>query len=231
MWCLSAIRAQWVAGGTIMKRDVRTAFLLLFLFLLLVVLLLTLDVQPIGIEQSLVGLATINTAFHHCMGTHLLWYVITDWLGIAALLTACLFAAVGFFQLVKGKSFRRVDVSLLILGAFYIGVLALYLFFETCILNYRPHLIAGPMEASFPSSHTLIVLFIMASANVQMPSYVSNPTAVKILRGFSTLIIAVTILGRLYSGVHWFTDVLGGVLLGSALVLLFRATVYRGDRV
>lgn len=87
------------------------------------------------------------------------------------------------------------------------------------------------MEASFPSSHTLIVLFIMASANVQMPTYVSNPTAVKVLRGFSTLIIAVTILGRLFSGVHWFTDVLGGVLLGSALVLLFRAAFDRGDRV
>lgn len=154
-------------GGTNMKRDVQRALVLLMLFFLLVFLLVQVDVQPIGPEGSSVGLATVNGLLHQLIGTHLVWYVITDWLGVAALLTAFGFAAAGVMQLIK----RKVDASLLILGAFYLLVIVLYLFFEAAVVNYRPVLLGEQLEASFPSSHTMIVLCIMGSGSIEFQNF------------------------------------------------------------
>lgn len=215
------------SGGANMKRDVQRAFVLLVLFFLLVFLLVGVDVQPIGPQGSSVGLATFNGLLHQFIGTHLAWYVITDWLGVAALLTAFGFAAAGLLQLIKG----HVDVSFLILGAFYLLVIVLYLLFETVVINYRPLLLTKQLEASFPSSHTMIVLCIMGSASIEYQHFVTSKRLRIVLQGLSILVMLITVLGRLYSGVHWFTDVLGGVLLGSALVFLFRAAVAKRGRV
>ena len=182
----------------------------------------------------------------------MIWYNITDWLGVAAILIAFGFACLGFYQLISRKSLKKVDADLYLLGAFYAVIMGVYVFFEICIINYRPIILytdlerfitiyrqiisARPiilytdLEASFPSSHTMIVLCIMSTAIFQFSRRIRNNIVKKAVNGASILLIAITIIGRLISGVHWFTDIIGGLLIGTSLILFYIALVQILDK-
>lgn len=197
------------------------------LFLILVLLILTVDVAPIGPEETSIGLSHINQFVFDLFGVNLLWYSITDWLGVAAFMVALLFAVIGFVQLIKRRSFMKVDKSILLLGGLYIIVIGLYVFFELVIVNYRPIIMPGSVhpEASFPSSHTMLVCVIMGSAIVLLRQYVKNNSMRIVLQVICAAVILLTVYGRLISGVHWFTDILGGLLVSTALLFLYSGMV------
>lgn len=109
----------------------------------------------------------------------------------------------------------------LVLGGFYIIVMALYLLFEVFIINYRPVLIDGHLEASYPSSTTMLVLCVIPTAMMQLNSQILNQTFRKVILGFLVIFTAFMVIGRLISGVHWFTDIVGGILLSTGLVVLY----------
>ena len=198
---------------------------LLLAFLVLLFFVLRVDVQEIGPKASQIGLADVNGWVFQKTGVNLLWYEITDWLGVVAILVAFSFGVLGLVQLIKRKSIRKVDADILLLGAFYFIIIAVYVFFEIFIVNYRPVLLGKELEASFPSSHTMIVFCIMLTAILQFQRRIKKPGLRKILQWLSGVIMIVTIVGRLISGVHWFTDILAGLLLGMALVMLYAALV------
>lgn len=208
------------------KRLLLASGILFLMFGLFTGVVLFVDVQAIGPDGSSIGLATLNQAFANRTGVHLLWYEITDWLGLFAIGVALGFAVLGLVQLLKRKSIKNVDSQVIILGVFYCIVVLIYTFFELVIVNYRPILMDGALEASYPSSHTILVLCIMSTAIIMFDYLMSNKKVLRqILKTVAIMIMAVTVAGRLVCGVHWLTDIIAGIILSAALVALFYAAV------
>lgn len=207
-----------------MKRKLGIAFGLLAAFILWTLAVSLVDVQTIGPRDSAVGFATINGWFHDLTGVDMNLYHITDWLGLVPVAFGFGFAILGLVQWIRRKSLFKVDRSILVLGGFYIVTLAAYLFFEDFVINYRPVLIEGFLEASYPSSTTLLVLCVMPTALIQLRNRVTNPILRRIVCAAITAFMVFMVAGRLLSGVHWLTDIIGGILLAAGLVTLYDAT-------
>ena len=126
------------------------------------------DVQPIGPLGSGVGFAALNGWFHSLTGVHLRLYDLTDLLSVIPLGLCAAFGILGLCQWVRRRSLRRVDRDLLLLGGFYLSVSAFFVAFEWFPVNFRPVLSEGRLEASYPSSTTLLVLCVMSTVQMQM---------------------------------------------------------------
>lgn len=197
------------------------------LFILLIVLIRFADVSQIGPEDTSIGLSGINRAVFQLTGVNILWYQITDWLGIVAIFVAFVFALTGFVQMIKRRSLLKVDGEILGLGGLYAITIGLYILFEKVIVNYRPIVMPDAVhpEASFPSSHTMLVCVIMGSAMMLLKKYVKNQRLQITLGIICAAVIGITVIGRLISGVHWFTDIIGGILISAFLLSLYSYTL------
>lgn len=198
---------------------------LLAAFLLWTIMVCRIDVQMVGPLEAHVGFATMNRFFHNLTGTHMLLYTITDWLSLVPLGFAAGFAMLGLVQWVKQKSLLKVDYNLLVMGVFYIAVLAVYVFFEMTVINYRPVLIDGRLEASYPSSTTILVLCIMPTAILQCRERLQYAAVRCWAVGSMSAFTALMVIGRLFSGVHWLSDIVGSVLLSAGLVMLYQVVI------
>ena len=203
------------------KRKIYTALGFLAAFLLWTVAVSRIDVQPIGPQGSVIGFATLNGLVHSLTGVHMKLYTITDWLSLVPVAFGSGFALLGLRQWIERKSIWHVDRSILILGGFYAAVLAVYLLFEKVVINYRPVLIEGVLEASYPSSTTVLVLCIMPTAVMRLRSRFPQKGIAMAITAFTVFMV----IGRLLSGVHWVTDIIGGILLSAGLVLLYGSII------
>ena len=190
-------------------------------FVLWTVLVCLVGVDRIGPLESEVGFATINNAFHDFTGVHWFLYMLTDWLSIIPLAFVIGFAILGLYQWIKRKSLFKVDYDLLVLGAFYIATMAVYLFFEIVTINYRPILIAGILESSYPSSTTMLVLCVMISVIMQFQKRIKKAKLKRCLIWAIAVFTAFMVLARLISGVHWLSDIIGGVIVSFGLLLMY----------
>ena len=207
------------------KRKLCVATILLATFALWTLAVCLVDVQVIGPRDSAVGFAALNGLFHRLTGVHMTLYIITDWLGLVPVAFGFGFAILGLVQWIQRKYIWKVDRSILILGGFYIVTLAAYLFFEEFVINYRPVLIQGFLEASYPSSTTLLVLCVMPTAVMQLRQRIKNPVLRRCVALCITVFTVFMVGGRLISGVHWLTDIIGGILLAAGLVMLYDAAI------
>ena len=207
------------------QRNFCIATCMLLAFLLWTVAIQFVDVQAIGPQESSVGFATINQFVHNLTGVHMSLYAITDWLGLVPLAFVMGFALLGLVQWIKRKHLLRVDYNILALGGFYIVVMAVYVLFEVFVVNYRPVLIGGILEASYPSSTTMLVMCVMPTAIMQFNARIKNNILKRFVASAITAFVVFMVIGRLLSGVHWFTDIIGGALLSAGLVLMYRAII------
>lgn len=214
-----------------MKKKITASALLVAASALFVLLALTVDVAPIGPNGTPVGFSRLNKAVFEAIGTQKGWYSLTQVLGVLALCVAGAFGLLGLWQLLRRRSLKKVDRNLLVLGGLYLAVLVLYALFECFPVNYRPVLTPGSTgpEPSFPSSHTLLSCTVMASAAHQLGFYIRSKPLLCALRGACCVLLVLTVCGRLISGVHWFTDILGGLLLSAALLCIYLLFFKRGD--
>ena len=203
---------------------------LLLGFVLWTILIQTVDVQPVGVHETNVGFSAVNTWFHRLTGVHMGIYTVTAWLGLVPIAVCIGFGVLGLIQWIRRKSIAKVDKDILLLGAYYILVILGYLIFEMIPINYRPILIDGAMEASYPSSTTLLVLSVMPTLPFQVSRRIKSEAVKKMTAAFAILFSAFMVIGRLVAGVHWLTDILGAVLLSGGLYCLYLAAVRAMDR-
>ena len=202
------------------KRNIITSITLLILSVVFTLLVKNIDVKAIGPNESLVGFADINKLFHNLIGSNMAIYKITEIIGLIPLLIAFIYVIIGIKQLITRKSLLKVDKEIYLLGLFYILVLGVYIFFEKVVINYRPVLIDDILEPSYPSSHTLMSICICISSIMINKKLFRNNLA-DIENIISIIVMVLIIVGRIISGVHWFTDILGGIIISSTLVVLF----------
>ena len=207
-------------------RFLLTGGIFVSMFVLWTMLVATVDVKPVGVNSTDVGFSSLNIAFHRWTGVNMTLYNVTDWLGLVPVAVCMLFGFVGFVQLVKRKNLLKVDKELLISGVYYVIVVSVYLIFEEIPVNYRPVLINGIKEASYPSSTTLLVLSVMPTLAVLVKPRVKSVAVRRIIGGFTLIFSLFMVTGRLFSGVHWLTDIIGSVLLCAGLFCVYRASVF-----
>ena len=213
------------------KKLLFTGILLIVVFAIWTLLIQVVDVQPIGQNGTNIGFATFNIWFHELTGVHMAIYTMTDWMGLIPILVCMIFGGIGLRQWIRRRSLLKVDRDILFLGIYYVIVIFGYLIFEMIPINYRPILIEGFMEASYPSSTTLLVLSVMPTLKYQSDRRIANPMTRKSIALFVFAFSLFMVTGRLISGVHWATDIIGSVFLSSGLFMVYRSMAeYTGYR-
>jgi len=202
---------------------------LIIAFVVWTVLILIVDVQALGQNGTNIGFATFNLWFHKLTGVHMSIYTITDWLGLVPICVCLFFGSFGLMQLIRRKSLFKVDYDIIILGIYYIVVIAIFFAFEVVPINYRPILIDGVMEASYPSSTTLLVLSVMPTLVFQANRRLNNTFLKNGIFIYSVLFSIIMVIGRLIAGVHWFTDIVGGILLSAGVFYIYKAVILLCD--
>lgn len=207
-----------------MKNNIKKLYLsisYLTAFVLWTIAICNFDLNAIGPNNSIVGFSTINSFVHNLVGTNTTLYYVTDWLGLVPVFAALCFATLGLVQWIKRKNILKVDFSILILGVHYIITIFTYFFFEYHVINYRPIIINGYLEASYPSSTTLLVLCIMPTTLMQLEKRIKNNVIKNIFKIAIIFFVIFMLLGRLVSGVHWLTDIIGSILISNGLIFLY----------
>ena len=203
------------------KKLFLTTTILAVLSTLFTIIIAFVDKGNIGPNASDVGLSHFNKFFKNLIGQNELFYTISKVFGLLIFGIVLAYFIVAIIQIIKRKSIRKVDKKIWILGIFYIILALIYFAFELLKINYRPVLVDGKLEPSYPSSHTLFAVFICVTAFYTNNKLITNKKIKLISNTIVSLVGIITIIGRVLSGVHWITDVMGGLLISTTLALAY----------
>ena len=199
------------------KKNILICILLVLLSIIYTLLVKYVDTSTIGPNGSVVGFSSLNSFVFNLTGNNMTLYKITEILGIIPILIALMYAVIGLIQVIDRKSLK-VDKELIALGILYVVVILVYVFFEKCIINYRPVIIDGVLEASYPSSHTLLSICICGSSLLINKYLFNNKKIYKYINIVSIISMVLIVLGRLLSGVHWASDIIGSIIISITLL-------------
>ena len=185
---------------------------------------LDVKVNPVGGHN--IGLSAINLAFNKSFPYNELLHKISEYAGYIPVLFAAFFACLGAGQALKHKSLKRVDNVLYFLAGYYVIVGFVYLIFEKLCINVRPIMLDGEWEASYPSSHTLFSITLCASTILVNNIFYAKAKWRKAMNAFAILLMLAVPVMRLFSGVHWFSDIIGGVIISLALVSILNYVLF-----
>ncbi len=199
------------------KKNILICVLLVLISIIYTLLVKYVDTSTIGPNGSVVGFSSLNSFVFNLTGNNMTLYKITEILGIIPILIALMYAVIGLIQVIDRKSLK-VDKELIALGILYVVVILIYVFFEKCIINYRPVIIDGVLEASYPSSHTLLSICICGSALLINKYLFKNKKIYKYINIVSIISMVLIVLGRLLSGVHCASDIIGSIIISITLL-------------
>ena len=148
------------------------------------------------------------------------WDKATDIVLLTAIAVLGVFASLGLYQWIVRKSLKKVDRSLLAMPLPLILMAAVYFIFDKIwVLNTRPN---GSGEASFPSTHVMVVATIFLMTMLALPKYIKSKVLCGVLDLIMLALIALTAVGRVASNMHWISDVAGGL----AFAIIFAGIYY-----
>ena len=211
------------------KKWFRISIWLLAIAVIYTVLVKYVDVKAIGPSSTKVGFATMNGWFKDLIGYNKLFYKISKYAGVIPFLFCAYYGLLGVIELIKKKSFKKVNYRYYILACFYVIFVAMYFFFEKVAINYRPVIIdiKEGIEASYPSTHTLLAICLCGSSLIVSKFFIKNETLRKLANIAAWGLMVIIVVARLISGVHWLSDILGGILISLAYLSFLKLSLLR----
>ena len=194
----------------------------LVLFITFTVMVRCVDAHYIE-DVGYLGFYTLNmnvNEFVRQQDNHL-FDVLTDILLFLSLATVLPFAIIGIHQLVKRKSLAKVDPLIyFMLGAYILSVVHYVTFILTSI-NASPLSTPDEIKQSYPSTHVFIFITYLFVALTGLFRYIKMSKVAKISAICVVSILSIImVIFRLYSGQHYLTDIIGGVLLAAFNITL-----------
>ncbi len=211
------------------KKWFKISIWLLVIAVIYTVLVKFVDVKAIGPGNTKVGFAAMNGWFRDLIGYNKLFYNISKYAGVLPFAFCGYYALMGLIEFIKTKSFKKVDYRYYILACFYVIFVAMYFFFEKVAINYRPVVLKGVIEASYPSTHTLLAICLCGSSLIASKLLIKNETLRKLADLAAWVLMIVIVLARLISGVHWLSDIIGGIVISLAYLSFLKLSLIRMD--
>ena len=187
------------------------------MFVVFTLLVKFVDVAYVGMTGKEVGLSSFNRLVYESVDVSETFDKLGDVCMVLSILVVLFVVALGIYELVKNKSIKKVDKKIWSMGIIYALVVLIYVVFELICLNYRPVLIDGKLEASYPSSHVMLSLTILSCFLIFMLSKLKTKKQKAILGTLIGLFMFVIVLFRVLSGMHWMTDIIASVILALML--------------
>ncbi|MGN1164633.1 MAG: phosphatase PAP2 family protein [Candidatus Ornithospirochaeta sp.] len=211
-------------GDNIKKNKLLEASAMTVLAVVFTLLVKSVNVMAVSATGSTVGFGSVNIPFASLFPFNGTVYKVSEYLGYVAMVPVAFFAVMGLVELIKRRSLKKVDADLYALLGAYVLMAAVYIFFDKIyVVNLRPIIEEGALfaEPSFPSSHTLLSVVVLGSAIVEA-GRIGNKTKRMLLSLVLGIILVLSVAMRLFSGVHWLTDIIGGILWGEVILLFFQ---------